>query len=207
MLPSNLSGKRALDIGTFDGFWAFEMEKRGAEVVATDIESPPGADLAPPTRGLVEERTQSWDVQLGRGFELARRALGSKVDRRVCNIYDLSVERIGGGVDFAFIGALLLHLRDPVAGLERIRESLSTGGRIVSLEPISLLYSAIAPRRPVAKFQATSTYFTWWFLNRDAHRKLLYAAGFDHVKSLGLHRPPQQKPMKEWMDGLVATRP
>src|SRR5262245_62521924 len=30
-LPDSLCGKTALDIGTADGFWAFEMERRGAE--------------------------------------------------------------------------------------------------------------------------------------------------------------------------------
>src|SRR5437660_12337372 len=35
LIPSDLSGMRCLDIGTMDGFWAFEMERRGAaEVVA-----------------------------------------------------------------------------------------------------------------------------------------------------------------------------
>jgi tRNA (mo5U34)-methyltransferase len=34
----DVSGKRCLDIGTMDGFWAFELERRGAaEVLATDI--------------------------------------------------------------------------------------------------------------------------------------------------------------------------
>ncbi len=36
--PRSLAGKRCLDVGTFDGFWAFEMERRGAaEVIAIDI--------------------------------------------------------------------------------------------------------------------------------------------------------------------------
>lgn len=29
ILPAELRGLRALDVGTYDGFWAFEMEKRG----------------------------------------------------------------------------------------------------------------------------------------------------------------------------------
>src|SRR5207244_1994191 len=37
----DLTGKRCLDVGTFDGFWAFEMERRGAaEVVAIDVLDP-----------------------------------------------------------------------------------------------------------------------------------------------------------------------
>ena len=32
-LPERMDGMRALDIGTWDGFWAFEMERRGAAEV------------------------------------------------------------------------------------------------------------------------------------------------------------------------------
>src|SRR6266550_5316267 len=36
--PTSLAGKRCLDVATSDGFWAFEMERRGAaEVIATDV--------------------------------------------------------------------------------------------------------------------------------------------------------------------------
>lgn len=37
-LPERLDGLRALDVGTWDGFWAFEMERRGAKVVALDLD-------------------------------------------------------------------------------------------------------------------------------------------------------------------------
>src|ERR687890_754751 len=38
-LPADLTGKRCLDIGTFDGFWAFAMEERGAaSVVGIDVD-------------------------------------------------------------------------------------------------------------------------------------------------------------------------
>src|SRR5436190_7114492 len=37
--PASLQGLRCLDVATADGFWAFEMERRGAaEVVAIDID-------------------------------------------------------------------------------------------------------------------------------------------------------------------------
>src|SRR5918998_3481447 len=32
-IPADLSGKRCLDVATIDGFWAFEMERRGAASV------------------------------------------------------------------------------------------------------------------------------------------------------------------------------
>ena len=36
-LPERMDGMRVLDVGTWDGFWAFEFERRGAEVVGLDI--------------------------------------------------------------------------------------------------------------------------------------------------------------------------
>ena len=40
-LPASLAAQRCLDVGTFDGFWAFAMERRGAaEVVAADVPDP-----------------------------------------------------------------------------------------------------------------------------------------------------------------------
>lgn len=44
----DVRGKRCLDVGTWDGFLAFELERRGAaEVVATDIESHEDWDWPP----------------------------------------------------------------------------------------------------------------------------------------------------------------
>ena len=33
-IPADLSGKRVLDIGAWDGWFSFEMERRGAQVLA-----------------------------------------------------------------------------------------------------------------------------------------------------------------------------
>src|SRR5689334_6940141 len=35
-LPENLTGKRVLDIGAWDGWFSFECERRGARVTAVD---------------------------------------------------------------------------------------------------------------------------------------------------------------------------
>src|SRR5258708_5723177 len=80
-IPASLRGQRALDIGTFDGFWAFEMERRGAEVVAIDILDPKAWDWpANSTDELIEilERRKRG----GAGFLLAATSLGSRGLRR-----------------------------------------------------------------------------------------------------------------------------
>ena len=113
ILPERIEG-RALDVGTFDGFWAFELERRGARTTAIDLDDPNEAEYPPNNRATLEVRTRELDVRLGRGFRIAREALRSSVERVSCDVRELTPEAIGGPVDFAFLGALLIHLRDPV---------------------------------------------------------------------------------------------
>jgi tRNA (mo5U34)-methyltransferase len=111
-LPESLAGMRVLDIGARDGFFSFECERRGAaEVVAIDY-------LAP-------EET---------GFPIARELVGSQVQLRQANVYDLSLEEYGSFDLVLFLG-VLYHLRDPMLALDRIAE-ISTGKVIVETHAI-----------------------------------------------------------------------
>src|SRR3990170_8687518 len=49
-LPADLTGKRVLDVGTQDGFWSFELERRGASVTALDLDDPGELDWPPRLR-------------------------------------------------------------------------------------------------------------------------------------------------------------
>jgi SAM-dependent methyltransferase len=207
VLPRDLSGRRALDVGTFDGFWAFELERRGAEVVAIDIARVSDAELPPGKRDRLEEEARDLDVQMGRGFQIAADLLGSQATRVVCNVMDLTADAIGGPVDVVFMGALLVHLRDPAAALERVREALVPGGELCQLEAVSLRLSLMHPCRPVAHLQPLETPFNWWYPNRAALKALLRTAGFVDVRGLGLHRPPQRPPMGSWYQALRSRRP
>ena len=188
VLPASLAGVRALDVGTFDGFWAFAMEQRGAEVVAIDVPALDAAEWPPVNRERLVAAAEEMDIELGRGFRIAAEALGSKVRRVEVPVYDLDAEAIGGPVGFAFLGAMLLHVRDPVRALERVRGVLAPGGRLTILEPVDPLLSLLAPRRPAARFQATQTDFNWWAANVACLEAWLRAAGFGHVARGGLHR-------------------
>ena len=208
ILPDSLAGKRCLDVGTFDGFWAFEMERRGAEVVAIDVERLDAAEWPPRNRDALAARAREWDMELGRGFRIAARALGSQARRVVCDVYDLDAEAIGGPVDLAFSGAILLHLRDPVRALERIHAALAPGGTLLGLEPIALRETLRSPRRAVARFEPLETEFNWWRPNVAAVLAWPRAAGFEDVRRTGLHRPPAaQRSMREWYCALEARRP
>jgi SAM-dependent methyltransferase len=193
ILPADLSGKRALDVGTFDGFWAFEMERRGAEVVALDVERVEAAEWPPASRTEMERRAREWGVELGRGFALASELLGSSARRVICNVYDLSPDAIGGPVDFAFSGAILLHLRDPVRALERIRSVLRPQGELRLMEPLSLALTLRAPRRPSAVFRAADSGFGWWLPNLSTLHAWPRAAGFASSERIALVRPPARR--------------
>jgi tRNA (mo5U34)-methyltransferase len=93
-IPEDLRGKRVLDIGTWDGWFAFEMERRGAEVVAVD----------------------NWDNPL---FREIHARLASRVDYRQMDMYDLTPERIGRFDIVLFMG-VLYHLKHPLLALDRV---------------------------------------------------------------------------------------
>ena len=81
-----MKGKTALDIGTFDGFWAFEMERRGADrVVAIDVASIGDFDWLPAIKAGLGARGRP-SVQFPHG----PRHAALKVERVICSVYDLS---------------------------------------------------------------------------------------------------------------------
>lgn len=96
-LPADCAGMRVLDLGARDGFFSFELERRGAEVVAIDYE--PSA------------RT---------GFPIAAELLGSRVVLQQANLYDLTPAKIGTFDLVLFLG-LLYHLPDPIRALRVVR--------------------------------------------------------------------------------------
>lgn len=117
-LPEDMTGMRVLDVATFDGFWAFEFERRGAEVVAIDVGSVRDTDIP---RNWVDEVEKKVDLDApkGRGFQIAKEILGSKVNRQVCSVYDVNPKDLGM-FDMTFCSDLLIHLRDPLRAMEAI---------------------------------------------------------------------------------------
>jgi SAM-dependent methyltransferase len=198
LLPDDLSGMRCLDIGTYDGFWAFEMEKRGGEVIAIDLDQLTSADWPPFSRAKLEKQQAEWGLKLGLGFEIAQEALGSAVQRVICNVYDVNADAVGGPIDFAFLGALLLHLRDPVRALEAIKGTLRPGGTLRVLECVSLRETLRAPRTPLAGFEPLRYDFNWWRPNAAGLLAYLRSCGFEDVRRGRFHRPPGRKEMRTW---------
>lgn len=205
VLPDDMRGLKVLDIGTFDGFWAFEMERRGASVTTADLEKITDADWPPVHRPRLEAQAAHDGLVLGEGFRLARRALGSNVERVVCNIYDLAPERVDGPFDLVYVGAILTHLRDPISPLVNVRSVLKPGGEFRTFEPFSAHLSLRVKGRPAAEFKATSTDYTWWLPNVAALIEWLSAAGFSDVRRYAFDRPPCAE--RTWYVALRGTNP
>ncbi len=174
-LPASLAGKRCLDVGTFDGFWAFELERRGAEeVVAVDVLDPLQWDWpADSTREAIEAIGRRKGK--GEGFEIAKRELGSRVERVERSVYDLDPEEIGR-FDFIYLGSLLVHLRDPVRALEALRSVCA--GTLMVVDGIDLELSLLYPRRPVATLDGRGRPW-WWYPNQAGLARLIEAGGFE----------------------------
>jgi tRNA (mo5U34)-methyltransferase len=96
-LPDDMRGLRVLDVGAYDGFFAFECERRGADVVAIDL-YPEGI----------------------RCLELAKRLRGSAVKYRQTSIYNLQVEDLGGQFDLVLCLGVFYHLRHLFVALDSL---------------------------------------------------------------------------------------
>jgi tRNA (mo5U34)-methyltransferase len=174
----NVRGKRCLDIGTFDGFFAFEMERRGAaEVVAIDVEDHLQWDWPPDYRSADLARDPGFSgPPKGAGFRLLRDLMDSKADWRPLSIYELDPDEIGT-FDVVVCGSLLLHLRDPIRALEAVRRV--TDGLFVSSEQIELWPTILGRGRPLFTLNGSGGDCQWFNFNAAGHRRLLYAAGFE----------------------------
>jgi tRNA (mo5U34)-methyltransferase len=178
-IPTSLEGKRCLDVGTFDGFWAFEMERRGAaEVVAVDVLDPKGWDWpvasTPDAVATIGERKAK-----GEGFELAKTALGSAVTRREMSVYDLDPGDVGA-FDFVYMGSLLLHLQNPVRALERVHTVCR--GTLLAVDAVDSTLSRIFRSRPVATLDAVGRPW-WWKPNVAGLQRMVEAAGFTVIET------------------------
>jgi len=103
-LPTDCTGLRVLDLGARDGYFTFELERRGAEVTAIDY--------------LPDTTT---------GFRVCADLLGSKAKFVHANIYDLGPDEFGTFDIVLFLG-LIYHLPDPLEALHRVRSV--TRGRL-----------------------------------------------------------------------------
>jgi tRNA (mo5U34)-methyltransferase len=162
-IPDDLTGLTVLDVGAWDGFFSFEAERRGASrVLATDSFCWGGG---------------GWGTKAG--FELARRALGSRVEDVDIDPLDLSPARVGTFDLVLFLG-VLYHMRHPLLALERVFSV--TRRQLILQTQVDL--SAID--RPALAFYQGSDLnndpTNWFGPNPPAVVAMLRTAGFTDIR-------------------------
>ncbi|MEZ5312269.1 MAG: methyltransferase domain-containing protein [Thermoanaerobaculia bacterium] len=128
-LPADASGLRVLDIGCCDGFFSFEMERRGARVLPMDYA--PGEKTA---------------------FGVAARILGSGLVYQTGNVYDLHPEK-HGQFDLVLMLGVLYHLRHPALAFDALRSVMKAGGSLyVETQAVPQDSPGISPELPLWQY-------------------------------------------------------
>ena len=161
-LPVELRGKTVLDVGAWDGAYSFEAERRGASrVLATDHHCWSG---------------RGWGTKAG--FDLAREALGSRVESLDIDVFDLSAASVGAFDIVLFLG-VLYHLQDPLNALRRMA---AITRELLILETVVDLFYV---RRPAIAIypgdELSGDPTNWCGPNPAAVVALLRCAGFERV--------------------------
>jgi tRNA (mo5U34)-methyltransferase len=165
-MPDDLSGQSVLDVGAWDGYYSFEAERRHASrVVATDSYAWHGV---------------GWGTGNGKaGFELARTALGSRVEDVDIDVMELAPDRVSSFDVVLFLG-VLYHLRHPLLGLERVA---SVTKRLLIVETA---VDMVGLARPAMAFypgrELNNDPTNWWGPNHLAVLGMLHDVGFARVE-------------------------
>ncbi len=176
-LPEDFSGMSVLDVGTFDGFYAFLAEARGAgRVVAVDNEQ---------YRAWVKSR---WGVELegGEGFTAIRELLRSKVEYRRLDAFDL--DQLEETFDFILCFGILHRVDDPIGLLKVLRRRLSADGRVL-LETYGSANRALDASAATHAYEKGEVYarddFVYWGFTPAGLRHLARDAGYQGFELLG----------------------
>lgn len=180
-LPDDLTGLRVIDVATFDGFWAFELERRGAEVVAIDLPDSAQLDWPQGAREIVQ--AEQLDVPHGEGFNIAAEVLGSKVQRVPCSVYDLPTSGLGP-FDLAFIGDVLLHLARPLDALRAVRSVCRD--RLILVDTYDPEISGQG--QTLIRYQGGWDGLQWWAPSLETLQQYVVDAGFEPPELKGTYQ-------------------
>ncbi len=183
----DFTGKRVLDVGSWDGYFTWEALKGGAsEVIAIDdFSDMMGADkIKDAAQGM--RPWQTWDI--------CREALGfTNCDRINMSVYDVSPERMGLFDIILFYG-VLYHCRYPLLALDKL--SAVCAGEIRVETAICDDYSPHRGGRlngyPTEEHHCLAEFFAgaeygnnhtnWWAPNCKCLKGMMEAAGFTDIR-------------------------
>lgn len=199
----DLRGKSVLDIGGWDGYFAFAAERRGAARVAVvdhymwSMDSP--GQQAYWRRCMQEgvtpqpyHETEFWHPETlpgKRGFDLAREALGSSVEAIVADFMTCDLAELGRWDVVLYLG-VLYHMQEPLTALRRLA-AVTRELAVVETEAVvvpGLEHEALWRFFPGAELNGDIS--NWWAPNLTALLGGLGAAGFASAQPT-LGPPPE----------------
>lgn len=154
VLPADMRGMRVLDLGSADGFFALEMARRGALVLAQD----------------------SWGAMIAR-LRFAAQAAGLQ-DRIWTRVGELTAIRPGERYDAVLALGLLYHLRHPFHDLEIIARATDLLWLETTLHPGEGSFIHFKP--PAASVH----HIRKWFPTRDCVRDMLQECRFTSIETI-----------------------
>jgi tRNA (mo5U34)-methyltransferase len=184
-LPDDLSGRRLLDIGCWDGFYSFEAERHGARVTSVDCWRP-------------------------ENFFKARAALDSRAEFHELSVYEVTKEKLGS-FDVVFFLGVLYHLRHPLLALEQVCE-VTRDFAVIESHVIDNILPDWPGGHPVMEFyefdQLGGQYDNWWGPNVECLTQMARSAGFVRVELLRREATRATiKAFRRWNDKPSADSP
>ena len=171
------AGKAVLDLGSYDGMWAFEAEKLGAEtVVATDCFTLPYKNLLFCREVLRSRVIPYYNIspyKLTERLDVFRQETGQ-------THFDV-VQHLG----------LLYHLRDPLLTLSQVRSVLREGGYLLletaaipNIDAACMIFNGVPDKK---KWEQGDPYWwrgyndvtTWWLPTVACMEEMLRATLFE----------------------------
>ena len=175
-LPEDFGDISVLDVGTFDGFYAFLAEARDARrVVAVDNEQ---------YRLWVKSR---WGVELegGEGLRVIRELLDSNVEYRGLDAYDL--DQLEETFDLVLCFGILHRVDNPSGLLKVLRRRLEANGRVL-LETYGSANRTLDASAAIRVYEAGEVYardaFVYWGFTPAGLRHLARDAGYEGFELL-----------------------
>ncbi len=198
-LPDDLTGKRVLDVGAYDGYWTFECLKRGASsVLAIDNF----------TDTIHKGEKRSWAQ-----FDLCAESLGydkRNLYREESSIYDLDRADLEPFDIILFLG-VLYHLKHPLLALERLRAVSAPGGMLMVESHICDDYSPYIEGGQgdncVLEFypddQLGNNHTNWFGPTLRALQCMMRVAGFGRVEGWKIDSPDNLSQTRGYAHGFV----
>jgi len=205
-IPEDLTGKRVLDIGAWDGYWTWEAFWRGArEVVAID-------DFSDQCGQQIDRH--GWET-----FDLCREAFGFTTEttslsqpnqwlndrgqlcqRLEMDVYDISEDTLGR-FDVVFFFGTIYHLKHPLLAMEKI-SAVCDGSLYIetaSLDDYSPYRGGLGQgydrNDTVMEFYAGSEYGSnksnWWVPTLECLGAMMHTVGFQDIEAWPLTEDPK----------------